>query len=151
MIVIIFRLDSIEHANLIFIRGIELITKKLLMELLIGYKQLLLVTEDHLLGGNTDRQLEFESLFLLFFSKQLSLFTVGHEPARPRLLEHIVDRVKLHGGHLDDDLELLIVHDLLHVWHELMLLVSLYLNLFPVVNLDRLFELTIQDLAARTL
>lgn len=103
------------------------------MEGLRNIMKLLLVTKDYFLGWHTLRQLHLQCFLLLLLLFEQEFFTVGHKPSWARLFEYIIDGSKLHIGHLDYNLELLLLHYVFHMRHVLMLMVPLELILLHLL------------------
>jgi hypothetical protein len=119
MITVVFTLNSSKHSVLILVRFLEFVLKQVFMERLLADENLLLVADNHFSRRNSDGQFHFQSLAFLLLSFKPCLFLVGKEPTRATFLKNVVYRGVLLIGHLDDDLDFLVLQDSIHVWNEI--------------------------------
>ena len=123
MIVVKLVFNTGEHAILIFIRWDEFCAQEIFMERFWDKVKFLLVPKDYFFRWYTHRQLQLQSLFLLFLLLKQKLFTIGHESAWTRFFKDIIDGPELHISHFNNNFEILFLHYVFHVWDKLVLVV----------------------------
>lgn len=148
MVIVVLVLYPIYHADLILIRWVKLVSKKLLMESFFFNEDLFLVADDHGLDGNALGKLRDQNCLPLFFLFNYLSLMVCHKPARAGLFKDVVNGLESHVRHLAHNLELLLTQNLLHVRYVLMLTVPLDLELLAFVILNSNFVFFLQDLGA---